>query len=323
MEFREFDGDGQPYPSEVLPFMPDQFIGIVPYHNTIDYDWIRGNGLTGENQNFSTQWVECFYPVSGTYAATPRLIYYAFILAALFLEHLRARFKTGFAWFQEALVGVIMAYSSTTAMHALVLASAWKRMAPSGLFDADKHEIVQVEGNWTGTYQTATNLTYNKSNVTAQNGTRVLSDHLRMPLTPMVRDHDADPVLAVVGSAFLLYPALHVWLGTLHRRELRALRYVWWAFLLVGTVSALVYEERTLFWYMWQLRFCPSIPQQDYLPLANSFQGDYSKFSGRWSPRDRYRWNRIVGDEFVRGNSTTHFPQRCLYPCFEVSGGFW
>ncbi|KAL1644723.1 hypothetical protein SLS58_004184 [Diplodia intermedia] len=319
MEFRDRDGDGQPYPSEILPFMPDQFTGIVPFHNTSDYDWISGNELTGDNQNFSTQWVECFYPVSGTYAATPRLIYYVFILAALLLEYLRARFKIKFAWFQEAIVGVIMAYSSTTAVHALVLVSAWKRMAPDGLFDSDKHEIVQVEGNWTGTYQTATGLPYNKSNVQNRDGTRVLNDHLWMPLVPMVRDHDADPVLAVVGSAFLLYPTLHLWLGTMRRPEIRALRYLWWAFLLAGTVSALIYEERTLFWYMWQLRFCPTgARQQDYLPLANAYQGHYSRFSGRWDPHDRYRWNGIVGSEFVFGNSSIHFPQRCLYPCFEV-----
>lgn len=317
MEFREFDGDGQPYPSGILHFMPEQFIGIVPYHSSFNYDWIRGNDLTGENQNFTTQWVECFYPVSGTYAATPRLIYYVFILAALFLEYLRTRIDIGFIWFQEAIVGVIMAYSSTTAIHALVLVSAWKRMAPDGFFDSDKHEIVQVEGNWTGTYETATGLTYNRSNV-MQNGTRVLNDHLWMPLIPMVRDHDADPVLAVVGSAFLLYPTLHMWLGTMRGKKIRMLRYIWWAFLFIGTIAALIYEERTLFWYMWQLRFCPSIPEQDYLPLVNSFQGAYSKFSGHWSPRNRYRWNRIVADKFVFKNSTIHFPQACLYPCFEI-----
>ncbi|GME23601.1 putative integral membrane protein [Neofusicoccum parvum] len=276
MEFQQPNGDGQPYPPQILPFVPKQLLGITPYHSNTD-GWIYGNDITGDNHNFSTQWLECIYPISGTYAATPRLIYYVFLLVP-FVPRIPWLRKS---WLREAALTLVMTYSSTTAIHALILVSTWKRMAPDGMLDAEKHEIVQVQGNWTGTYQTSTNLSYHQNNVTLADGTRQLNDHLWMPLLPMVRDHDADPVLSILGSVFLLFLPLQIWSRTMQEPRFRFLWPAWGVILLIGFVSALVYEDLTIFWNMWQLRFCPGRApnDKDLLPFANT-RDDYSMFGG-------------------------------------------
>lgn len=82
MEFKQPHGNGNPYPDQIMPFVPKGLLGIIPFHRIVNRGWVTGNGFIGENQNFTTQWVECFYPVSGTYATTPRFIYYIFLLGA-------------------------------------------------------------------------------------------------------------------------------------------------------------------------------------------------------------------------------------------------
>lgn len=312
-----------------MPFVPKWLLGIIPFHRIVNKGWVTGNEFIGENQNFTTQWVECSYPVSGTYATTPRFIYYIFLLGGFmpdcliacleYIEYRTANKKRVWLenlkwlknpiridWLQETALGLAMAYSSTTAIHAIIMAASWKTAAPDELFDKSKHEIVQVEGNWTGTYETSTNLTYSHNNVTLPNGTAVFNDHLWMPLLPMVRDHDADPVLSVVGSAFLLFLPLNFWSRKIREKKFKIVRYYWGIL-----IAALIYENFAVFSNMWQLRFCPA-EQQDKLPIVNRLD-NYSDFAGPWHPGTRgarYRWNKVVVNLLC--STTPHYSFRTI-----------
>lgn len=91
-----------------------------------------------------------------------------------------------------------------------------------------------------------------------------------MPVLPMAWDNDTDPVLAIVGTAFLLLLPMQIWsrtlrdAGTLRKRIVLA-----WALLLfAGLIAALVSVAYVYFYAFPQVRFCP-MHEADALPLTS------------------------------------------------------
>ncbi|KFZ15995.1 hypothetical protein V502_05291 [Pseudogymnoascus sp. VKM F-4520 (FW-2644)] len=134
----------------------------------------------------------------------------------------------------------------------------------------DNYEVVLVEGTSTwGSWESAT-----------QNGP------VWLPLLPMVWDTDCDPVLAIVGSAFLLLLPIQIWSRTFRgaNRTQRAIIYGWALVLLVGLISALINRAYVDLWSFPQFRFCP-IDQEDKLPFSNSGS---DTIAGPWDKHDRW-----------------------------------
>lgn len=77
-------------------------------NQTVDGWAIEGNPL------FNTEWVQCFYPISGGYGRTPRYLFLALALFAVLQkeEHLDS---------DGAALGSVMTYSATAALHAIEL----------------------------------------------------------------------------------------------------------------------------------------------------------------------------------------------------------
>lgn len=121
--------NSHPYVDDYGPFIDSFFPEsertverFIPLHN-VTSDWwvVRNNSL------FNTQWIQCSYPISGSYGPTPRYLFYVLVLIAL---HKR---KT--AWIVTAALGSVMTYSATAAIHALVLVSIRTKLIPSDIAD--------------------------------------------------------------------------------------------------------------------------------------------------------------------------------------------
>lgn len=296
------------YDKFLLTFFPDQYKGLTPYFNTLGNDWIIGSEWTGQNPYFRTQFVQCFYPVSGSYGSTSRIVYYLAIVIALI-----ARRRIG--WLAYAALGLVMTYSSTAAIHALILVIVRKEMAPDDRIDLPRSEKVQVQGNWTPTYE-GSPLGYTHYAGNSQ---------LWLPLIPMVYDRDADPVLTIVGTAFLILLPMQIWSSTVRSAREKGLLVLWGLLLFMGLVCALINEDFVQFWYYNQLRFCPP-DREDQLPFPNVIDNDkkhaqhYQDFAGPWKPGNFHRWHQVIGDVFVHKNrSMAEFPNACIYPCFEFN----
>lgn len=175
-------------------------------------------------------------------------------------------------------------------------------MTPDFLFENKGWEVVQVNGP---TF--ASHLTNERIHNTTTNETWV-------PVLPMVWDDDGNAVLAIVGAAFLVLLPMQIWSSTLRKAGIARILVGLWSFLLLGgLVSALIYVEFVIFSSFPQLRFCPP-RASDVLPFSN--KGPYT-YPLKWVIGDWYRWNRVVGEQYVYRNATTRFPDICLYPCLE------
>ena len=258
---------------------------LMPPYDTTDDGWIVTNPPTANNISFRTQVVECQYPISGGYGLTPRIVFYA--LAAVSI------FGRGHEWVVGAALGVVMIFSSTAAVHALILVGIRHQLAPSWLFP--EYQTVLVE---------STDLTQR-------------SAPLWFPIIPMAWDQDCDPTLLITGVAFLLLLPMYNFSKTLKKASKeRQLVIVLWALLLfAGLIAALVNSAYVFFWSFPQLRFCP-LDQADDLPIQND---GAPSVAGPWDGHDAYMWNRTVRDYFVSKNATFQPTRTCLYPCFDRS----
>ena len=274
-----------PFPWSLFP----EELDILPTSFADTHQWVIENMTY-----FDTQWIECAYPISGSYSPTPRYIYYAFILIALF-----GRKST---WLTNAALGLVMTFSSTAAFHGIILAIIRRNLAPEYLFENSNWEIVQVDGPYFANHITDGWL-YN-----------VTTNETWLPVLPMAWDNDGDAILVIVGAAFIVLLPMQIWSSTLREAGgLKILVGIWSCLLLAGLISALIYVEYVLVWTFPQLRFCPP-GAADKLPFSN--RGLY-EYPLEWTPGDWYRWNRIVGEQYVYRNATVRFPDICLYPCLQ------
>ncbi len=91
---------------------------IIPSFNTTDY-WVVAN-----NNNFSTQLIDCGYSISGTYSRTPRAIYYTLTMYAVVVRR--------HGWIENAVMTYVMMYGAAASVHALVLFCIRYQMLDSG-----------------------------------------------------------------------------------------------------------------------------------------------------------------------------------------------
>ncbi|KAK0710092.1 hypothetical protein B0T26DRAFT_679416 [Lasiosphaeria miniovina] len=98
-------------------------LNIVPSNLLLDaHCWIIGTETTGNNTFFRSQVVQCSYPISGGYGPTARYVYYFMAILSV-VAHKQS-------WVATAALGSVIVYSSTAAIHALVLVYFRKLLTP-------------------------------------------------------------------------------------------------------------------------------------------------------------------------------------------------
>ena len=188
-----------------------------------------------------------------------------------------------------------MTYSATAAIHALVLVSIRTKLIPN---DIASWMVVLVSGTAgpSGEFD------------------GIGIDSLWLPVIPMAWDNDGDPVLAIVGTAFLVLLPMQIWSSTFKQSRTKSVLYLWSGTLVVGTLCALVNAAYVDVAAFTQLRFCPP-GINDTIPLTN---GGIDNVGVDWAQAsDPYYWNTTVYNYFR--NATTRYPNTCLYPCFSTS----
>ena len=275
-------GDYSPLIHSLFPESEQTVEDSIPLYNVTSDWWVVRN-----NSFFNTQWIQCSYPISGSYGPTPRYLFYVLVLLALH--------KRRSAWIVTAALGSVMTYSATAAIHALVLVSIRTKLIPSDIAD---WMVVQVSGT---------------SGPTGEfDGTGI--DSLWLPVIPMAWDNDGDPVLAIVGTAFLVLLPMQIWSNTFKQSRTKSVLYLWSGTLLMGTLCALINAAYVDLAAFTQLRFCPP-GMNDTIPLTN---GGIDNVGMDWAhANDPYYWNTTVYNYFR--NATTRNPNICLYPCFSTS----
>src|SRR5204863_7294888 len=126
----------------------------------------------------------------------------------------------------------------TAAIHAIDLDSIRKKMVPQ--YVIENYEVVLANGR----------------SQTGMVETDVSEIPLWPPVLPMAWDDDADPVLAIAGSALILLLPMQIWSKTLEAAKPVQKRIVlaWAVLLLIGTICALVNAAYVDFSMLWQLR---------------------------------------------------------------------
>lgn len=265
----------------------DDTLERIPLHQVNSTGWV-----IEEHSFYNTQWVNCFYPISGGYGPTSRYIYYIFLEAAVILRDKE--------WAATTALGLAMTYSSTAALHAIILFVLLQTRTP----DRSTTEYVQVGGSTFAGQMAVQDGHYIQTNRT--------SGELWLPVAFMAWDDDSNAVLAILQTAFLTLLPMHMWSPQIRNasKGKKILLKLWGCLLFVGYAFSFAHASYGGAFSIPQLWFCPK-PAADSLPLKahSSFQ-----YPGRGEPGDRYHWNRILGDEFVYKNSSYAFPDRCLYP---------
>jgi hypothetical protein len=274
--------------SNFSPFL-ENFISlkIIPDNNITSDAWV-----VTDSPLFTSQWIDCSYPISGGYGRAQRYLYYALILFSILSRH-----KT---WLITAALATVIAYSSAAAFHAMILAIVRTKLYPQSPDILEYYEVVLVSGKTQdGFWVEPTAQTWQE-------------DGLWLPVVPMVWDADGDAVLAVVGLAFLVLVPMQTWSKTFKKYEGKTVLLLWSLLLLAGTIAALINEEYIQVSPLPQLRFCP-LEQNDTLPLTNGG----TPIGGTWDGTDWYHWNRTVTAAF--DNTTISLPNICIYPCFDTT----
>ncbi|KAI6350868.1 hypothetical protein MCOR25_010321 [Pyricularia grisea] len=260
---------------------------------------------TGDvSQNsFTAEWVHVSFPHSGSYFPTPLYVFYVMSFVAII-------WRTE-SWAPSIALTSVMAYSATTAIHALVLAAISLTDYVSRLSHLRSgYEVVLIGG-------------------ISQSGTLERGGEggpVWLPLIPMVFDPDTDLINLVLGFTYLcvipMYRRSAVYNSLTNTPRKRLLAWLWIALITSGFVAGFGTSIYMQMWYSPQVRFCPTTQDQDgsvgaYDKLPTALKGPNEDMEA-WNPDDWYRWNRTLSRVF--GNeSTTTSAVRCLYP----SADFW
>jgi hypothetical protein len=145
-------------------------------------------------------------PVSGGYGLTLRIVFYVLAVVSIL--------GRGHEWAVGAALQAVMIYSSTAAIHALILVGIRQQLAPSWLFP--NYHLVLVEGQ-------SPDGQYYFTDTTQQNAP------LWLPIIPMAWDQDCDPTLLITSVAFLLLLPMYNFSNTLRKASVeRQLIIVLW-----------------------------------------------------------------------------------------------
>ena len=214
-----------------------------------------------------------------------------------------------------------MIYSATAAVHAIILLASSSTLPPGEDVFGDIYNSVLVEGNASfGDTPEGIASQWNYSQWYASKRINSLyymdTDSLWLPVFPKVWDYDSAPVLAIVGTAFLMVLSMQMWSNTSKKSDAKAVIFLWSGLLFSGSICALI-NAASFAGYSTsaipQLRFCPP-NLNDTLPLNS---GSTNDLDARQHAMDPYFWNRTVWATFQ--NSSGRNSNACLYPCFSSS----
>lgn len=224
------------------------------------------------NDIFTVDRVIASYVISGNYGLAPRIIFYVLVLVSILSRR---------SFLVSVALGSAMIYSSTAALHAIVLAAMASHIVPRASLDS--YGTVQVKAGIT------------------------------IPVIPGVIEADTDAVFAIVGTSFMALAPMLVWSSTFRSAKQRAILVMWSVFLFVGLVCSWVSGNYVYFWSFPQLRFCP-VHLNDTFPITYSGSG---LFGGAWDHSDRNHWNDTVAMFFQ--NTTIPRPNACYYPSMDFT----
>ena len=229
---------------------------------------------------FIAQEALCYYPISTIYNSCPRYLFYALILASCVTRW------TG--WLADVFLGAAATYAGTAAIQAFVLVSSQQKPQEPSLIT-----IPFISSN--------TSLTKDFSQLVTE------TDHLT--LAPASLELDADAVLAIVVTGYLVFLPLQSWSRVLtHDRARNLLFYLWNILMLAGSICALVYAAKV-----------PNTPRQ-YMFCYPDIPPYSDTSSDGW--QDSWRtsnWNNSVWEIFSNVSRWGQIGDICYNPCFNTS----
>jgi hypothetical protein len=222
----------------------------------------------------------CYYPISTIYNSCPRYLFYALLLASCVTRW------TG--WLADVFLGAAATYAGTAAIQTFIMVSSFQKPQDPG----------PVSIPW---------LSANSSLIKSFPSLITETDHVMV--SPASLELDADAVLAIVVTGYLVFLPLQCWSRVLsHDRARNLLFYVWNALMLAGSICALVYAART-----------PNLPIQ-YMFCYPDFPpyGDTSNDGWQASWRTS-TWNNSVWKTFSNVTQWSQIGDVCFNPCFNTT----
>jgi hypothetical protein len=222
----------------------------------------------------------CYYPISTIYNSCPRYLFYALLLASCVTRW------TG--WLADVFLGAAATYAGTAAIQTFIMVSSFQKPQDPG----------PVSIPW---------ISANSSLLKGFPSLITEADHVMV--SPASLELDADAVLAIVVTGYLVFLPLQCWSRVLrHDRARNLLFYVWNALMLAGSISALVYAART-----------PKLPIQytfcyPDLPPYSDTSNDGWQDSWRTST-----WNNSVWKTFSNMTQWGQLGDICFNPCFNTT----
>ncbi|RAL10211.1 uncharacterized protein BO97DRAFT_407110 [Aspergillus homomorphus CBS 101889] len=235
---------------------------------------------------FVAEEVLCTYPISTVYDSCPRYLFYALLLATCVTRW------TG--WLSDVFLGAAATYAGTAALEAFILvASPAHHARPSPV------SIPYIPPS-----DSTTDALYASFPALVTNTTQ-------LPIIPATIDLDADAVLAIVVTAYLIFLPLQAWSRAFsHSRARYILFSLWHILMLAGTISALIYWPRVRNTPT-QYAFCAP----DYFPPEETVSSDGWQSWQRTTPS----WNSSIWAIFNNVTLFNSLPTSCYYPCFNTT----
>ena len=222
----------------------------------------------------------CYYPMSTIYNSCPRYLFYALLLASCVTRW------TG--WLANVFLGAAATYAGTAAIQTFIMVSSVQKPEDPGPVT-----IPWISAN--------SSLLKNFPSLATE------TDHVTV--SPASLELDADAVLAIVVTGYLVFLPLQCWSRVLtHDRARNLLFYIWNALMLAGSICALVYSARTSKLPI-QYMFCyPDIPP--YSDTSNDGWQDSWRTS---------TWNNSVWKTFSNISQWSQIGDICFNPCFNTT----
>ncbi|CAG7996346.1 unnamed protein product [Penicillium salamii] len=222
----------------------------------------------------------CYYPISTIYNSCPRYLFYALLIASCVTRW------TG--WLADVFLGAAATYAGTAAIQTFIMVSSSQKPQDPGPVT-----IPWIPANTTLLKEFPSIVTETDS----------------IQISPASLELDADAVMAIVVTGYLVFLPLQCWSRVLtHDRARNLLFYVWNALMLAGSICALVYAARI-----------PKLPIQymfcypDYPPFSDT-SNDGWQASWRTST-----WNTSVWDTFSNLSQWNQLGDICFNPCFNTT----
>ncbi|KAE8332526.1 hypothetical protein BDV39DRAFT_107820 [Aspergillus sergii] len=235
---------------------------------------------TDRSPLFVVEEVLCTYPISTSYDSCPRYLFYALLLAVCVTRW------TG--WLADVFLGAAATYAGTAAIQAFILvSSSANHRAPQNV------SIPWIPDN-TSLWDDFPAL------VTETN---------EIDISPAAIELDADAVLSIVVTAYLVFLPLQCWSRVFAKERISSIIFTLWNVLMfAGSICSLVYWPRLKKTPI-QYAFC--LPQ---LPPISPVSSD-----GWESWQLTSTWNNSVWDIFSNDTLLLQLNDVCFYPCFNTT----